>query len=137
MRRNTSTSISNIHLGLLIIRMGLGISFIAHGAPKLMGGPERWEQLGGSMKNLGITFLPAFWGFMGGFAECIGGLCLVLGILWVPALVLLIFTMLVATVVHISGGDGFSRISHPLEAGIVFIGLLITGPGKHRISKKL
>lgn len=136
MRRNNSST-NNIHVGLLIIRIGLGVSFIAHGAPKLMGGPERWEQLGGAMKNLGITFLPAFWGFMGGFAECIGGLCLVLGILWVPALLLLIFTMFVAMMVHISGGDSFGRISHPLEAGIVFLGLLCTGPGKYRISKKL
>ena len=136
MRRNTSST-TNIHLGLLIIRIGLGASFIAHGAPKLMGGPERWEQLGGAMKNLGITFLPAFWGFMGGFAECVGGICLILGILWVPAMLLLIFTMLVAMLQHMSNGDSFSRISHALEAGIVFIGLLITGPGKNRISKKL
>jgi putative oxidoreductase len=136
MRRNISST-KNVHLGLLIMRIGLGASFIAHGLPKLMGGPERWERVGGAMKNLGITFLPAFWGFMGGFAECVGGLCLILGILWVPALLLLIFTMLVAMVSHISNGDSFGRISHPLEMGIVFIGLLLTGPGKHRISKKL
>lgn len=137
MRRTTTASTKNIHLGLLIIRIGLGASFIAHGLPKLMGGPERWEKLGGTMENFGITFLPAFWGFMGGFAECVGGLCLMLGIFWIPILLLLVFTMVVATVQHISKGDGFSRISHPLEVGIVFIALLITGPGKHRISKKL
>ncbi|MEM8965779.1 MAG: DoxX family protein [Bacteroidota bacterium] len=137
MRRSSTTSSKNFHLGLLIIRIGLGISFIAHGLPKLMGGPERWEKLGGTMENLGITFLPAFWGFMGGFAECVGGLCLMLGILWVPALLLLIATMIVATAMHIGNSDSYGRISHPLEAGIVFIALLVTGPGKHRISKKL
>ena len=137
MRRSSTTSSKNFHLGLLIIRIGLGISYIAHGLPKLMGGPERWEKLGGTMENLGITFLPAFWGFMGGFAECVGGLCLMLGILWVPALLLLIATMIVATAMHIGTSDSYGRISHPLEAGIVFIALLVTGPGKHRISKKL
>jgi len=137
MRRTTASSTKNVHLGLLIIRLGLGATFIGHGLPKLLGGPERWESLGKAMENLGITFLPTFWGFMAGFAECIGGLCLMLGILWVPVLLLLIFTMIVATVNHISSGDGFSRISHSLEVGIVFIALLITGPGKHRISKKL
>lgn len=137
MRRTTTASTKNIHLGLLIIRIGLGASFIAHGLPKLMGGPERWEKLGGTMENLGITFLPAFWGFMGGFAECVGGLCLMLGIFWIPILLLLIFTMIVATIQHISNGDSYGRISHPLEVGIVFIALFITGPGKHRISKKL
>lgn len=136
MRRQTAST-KNFHLALLIIRVGLGISFIAHGLPKLLGGPERWEKLGGSMENLGVTFLPTVWGFMGGFAECVGGLCLILGILWVPALLLLIATMIVATAMHISNGDSYGRISHPLEVGIVFIALLITGPGKHRISKKL
>lgn len=134
MQRSSST---NLHLGLLVIRVGLGSTFIAHGLPKLTGGPERWAGVGKAMENLGITFLPAFWGFMGGFAECVGGLCLILGILWVPALLLLTFTMLVAMVSHISSGDSFSRISHPLEAGVVFIGLLLIGPGKYRVSKKL
>ncbi len=137
MRRSGTIATKNFPLGLLIIRIGLGISFIAHGLPKLLGGPERWEKLGGSMENLGITFLPAVWGFMGGFAECVGGLCLILGIFWIPALLLLIFTMIVATAMHIGNGDSYSRISHPLEVGIVFVALLITGPGKHRISKKL
>ncbi|WKN46246.1 DoxX family protein [Tunicatimonas pelagia] len=137
MLRTSTSSTNNVHLGLLILRLGMGVSFIAHGVPKLMDGPERWEQLGGTMANLGITFLPTIWGFMGSFAECVGGLCLVLGILWVPALLLLTFTMIVATAMHISNGDSYSGISHPLEAGIVFIGLLVTGPGKHRVSKKL
>ncbi|MEM9831891.1 MAG: DoxX family protein [Bacteroidota bacterium] len=137
MRRLTASSTRNLHLGLLIIRIGFGVSFIVHGLPKLMGGVERWEKLGGTMENLGITFLPAFWGFMASFAECVGGFCLILGILWVPALLLLIATMVVAAVMHISNGDGYGSISHSLESGIVFIALLVTGPGKHRISKKL
>ncbi|MEM6842930.1 MAG: DoxX family protein [Bacteroidota bacterium] len=137
MRRLTASSTRNLHLGLLIIRIGFGVSFIVHGLPKLMGGVERWEKLGGTMENLGITFLPAFWGFMASFAECVGGLCLILGILWVPALLLLIATMVVAAVMHISNGDGYGSTSHSLESGIVFIALLVTGPGKHRISKKL
>ena len=107
-----------------------------HGAPKLMGGPEHWEQLGGSMANLGITFLPAFWGFMGGFSEFVGGLCLVLGIFWVPACLLLIMTMIVAAVMHISQGDPFPRYSHPVEAAILFTSLIFIGAGRYRLSKK-
>ena len=29
-------------LGLLVMRVGLGLSFMAHGWPKLVGGPETW-----------------------------------------------------------------------------------------------
>ncbi len=127
----------NLSLGLLILRIGIGSMFMLHGAPKLLGGPERWEQLGGSMANLGITFLPAFWGFMGGFAEFVGGLCLVLGIFWVPACLLLIMTMIVAAVMHLSQGDPFPRYSHAVESAILFISLIFIGAGQYRLSKKL
>ena len=127
----------NLNLGLLILRVGIGIMFMLHGAPKLMGGPETWEQLGGSMENLGITFLPAFWGFMGGFAEFVGGLCLVLGIFWIPACFLLILTMIVAAIMHLSQGDGFARYSHAVESAILFISLIFIGAGQYRLSKRL
>ena len=127
----------NLSLGLLILRIGIGSMFMLHGAPKLMGGPERWEQLGESMANLGITFLPGFWGFMGGFAEFVGGLCLVLGIFWVPACLLLVMTMIVATVTHLSQGDPFPRYSHAVESAILFISLIFIGAGHYRLSKKL
>ena len=71
--------------GLLILRIGLGIMFILHGLPKMMGGPEQWAGLGMAMGNLGITFAPAFWGFMAAFAELVGGICLLLGIMLRPA----------------------------------------------------
>ena len=59
----------NLPLGLLILRIGIGIMFMLHGAPKLLGGPEQWEKQGRVMQNLGIDFLPAFWGFMAGFSD--------------------------------------------------------------------
>ena len=111
--------------------------FIAHGAPKLLGGPERWERIGSNMKYLGIEFLPAFWGFMAGFAEAVGGLCLILGIFYIPACILLTITMIVATVRHLATGDGVMGASHAIEAGILFFSLIFIGPGKYRISRKI
>lgn len=40
--------------GLLILRIGIGGMFIFHGAPKMFGGPERWEGIGGAMASVGI-----------------------------------------------------------------------------------
>ena len=51
-------------LGLLLIRVGLGIIFIYHGLPKLIAGPIRWEKLGNAAGAVGIHFLPTFWGLM-------------------------------------------------------------------------
>ena len=81
-------------LGLLIIRLGLGIMFIMHGYPKLTGGPEMWEKIGGAMGNVGINFLPVFWGFLAAFAEAVGGLLFALGLLFRPTAFALAFTML-------------------------------------------
>lgn len=125
----------NFNLGLLIIRVGIGIMFMIHGAPKLFSGPERWERIGTSMGALGIDFAPAFWGFIAGFAEFFGGLCLILGIFWIPACILLFCTMLVAMMSHIVNEDGFAKISHPIEAAILFLGLIFTGAGRYKIGK--
>ncbi|MCZ4243279.1 DoxX family protein [Pedobacter punctiformis] len=122
--------------GLLLIRLGLGIMFIIHGFPKLAGGIKGWEGLGGSMKLIGIDFLPVFWGFMAAATETFGGFLLIVGLFFRPACLLLIFTMIIAALVHFSKGDGVSGASHAIELGIVFIGLIFIGPGKYSADKK-
>ncbi|GAA4439946.1 hypothetical protein GCM10023188_36620 [Pontibacter saemangeumensis] len=123
--------------GLLLLRIGIGIAFILHGWPKLAGGVAYWEQVGKAMEVVGITFAPAFWGFMAGFAETVGGLSLLLGLLWRPACLLLLLTMLIATAGHLKGGDTFNDYSHALEAAILFFALLFIGPGKYSLDSKL
>lgn len=123
--------------GLLILRIGLGCMFLFHGLPKLFGGPERWEGIGGAMANLGITFLPAFWGFMAAISESLGGICLILGIFVRPACMLLTITMLIAAIFHLGRGDGLKGAAHAIEVGIVFLSLILIGPGKHSLDAKL
>ena len=122
--------------GLLLIRIGLGVMFIIHGFPKLAGGPNGWIDLGGSMKVIGIDFLPIFWGFMAAVAEGVGGLLLVLGLFFRPANAMLVFTMIIAALVHFGKGDGLSGASHAIELGFVFLGLIFIGPGKYSVDKK-
>ncbi|MCI0572029.1 MAG: DoxX family protein [Myxococcaceae bacterium] len=124
----------NADLGLLMMRVGLGLAFLfVHGAPKLMGGPERWAKLGGALGNFGIDFAPTFWGLLAAVSEFGGALCLLTGVLFRPALAGLIVTMAVATSVHLARGEGFGGASHALEVGIAFIGLFLTGPGRYRL----
>lgn len=118
-------------LGLLLLRVGLGIVFLMHGIPKIMGGPEKWQGLGGAMGMLGITFAPVFWGFMAALSEALGGALLILGIFFRPACLFLAITMAVALNMHIGRGDTFAVYSHALEDGIVFLCLILIGPGKY------
>ena len=117
-------------LGLLFLRIGLGIAFLIHGVPKLMGGPEKWMALGGAVGLLGIKFAPAFWGLMAALSEAVGGALLMLGIFFRPACLFLAVTMAVAMNMHISKGDPFPVFSHALEDGIVFLSLILIGPGR-------
>jgi putative oxidoreductase len=121
------------HLGLLLMRIGLGITFICHGFPKLAGGPEGWAGLGGAMGNWGITFAPTFWGFIGSMAEFGGGILLLIGLFFRPVCILLVLTMATATLVHLKNGDPFSTLSHALEMAIVFFSLFFIGPGRYSL----
>jgi putative oxidoreductase len=123
-------------LGLLILRVGLGVMFMTHGVPKLMGGVPMWTGIGGAMANLGITSVPAVWGFLAACAEAVGGACLVLGLAFRPACIAMAFTMGVATLFHLNKGDGLGVASHAIELGIVFLSLILIGPGKYSVDKK-
>lgn len=121
-------------VGLLLVRVGLGVSFLFHGWPKIISGPERWEGLAASS---GITVFPAFFGFMGAFSEFFGGILLIVGLLFRPATALLAITMAVAFLSHLQAGDGFGTFSHAMELGIVFLGLFLIGPGRYSIDYRL
>lgn len=110
--------------------------FIGHGLPKMMAGSETWGQIGGAMANIGINFLPEFWGFMAAFSELFGGIFLLLGLLFRPANALLAFTMLIAAVMHFKSGDGFGGWAHPIESAILFISLIFIGPGIYSLDEK-
>ncbi|PST84993.1 DoxX family protein [Pedobacter yulinensis] len=122
--------------GLLLLRAGIGIMFMVHGLPKLMGGPEMWAQVGGAMKVVGIDFAPTFWGLLAAIAEGIGGFLLLIGLFFRPAAIALAFTMIIAAAMHLSNGDGMNGASHAIESAIVFIGLIFIGPGKYSVDKK-
>lgn len=124
-------------LGLLLLRLGLGVMFVVHGYPKLMGGPATWTALGGEMRHLGLGFAPTFWGLAAAVAETIGGQLLALGLLFRWACAALLLTMIVATVSHLAAGEGFDGYAHAVESGIVFLGLLFVGPGKYSVDQQV
>jgi putative oxidoreductase len=122
--------------GLLLLRVGIGLMFIIHGFPKLASGPNGWTSLGGSMNVIGIDFLPIFWGFMAAITETFGGFLLIVGLFYRPALILLVFTMVIATMVQFSKGESLKGASQAIEMGILFFSLIFIGPGKYSVDKK-
>jgi putative oxidoreductase len=142
MRGLLSTAPIHRDLGLLVLRVIVGISMaVHHGWGKMTGGMEAWERVGGGMASFGITFAPAMWGFLASFAEFGGSLLLVLGVLFRPAAAMLAFTMLVAMAVHLgmpadNPNSGWSGASHAMELLAVYVALLLTGPGRFALLRR-
>jgi len=122
--------------GLLVLRVGMGVMFIFHGWPMLIGGPEVWQKTGAAMAYTGIKAVPVLWGFMAAFSEFFGGIAVILGLFFRPACMLLAVTMAVAASMHIGKGEGLKAASHAIEAGIVFLSLIFIGPGTYSFGKK-
>ena len=122
-----------VNTGLFLLRLGVGIVFIMHGWPKISGGPDTWAKIGNSTGDIGIHFLPVFWGFMAALAEFGGAILLILGVFFRLACVLMLITMLVAIMHHVSQTQDYL---HPLLAAIVFVGMFFTGTGKYKMIMK-
>ena len=133
MRRifSTSFSPSNIHTALLLLRVVVAAFMLTHGLPKLMnmmsGNSKFGDPLGlGKDLSLGLTV----------FAEFVCAILLMLGLATRLALIPLIITMLVAAFVA-HADDPFGKKEMALLYLVVFITLLITGPGKYSIDNAL
>lgn len=121
-----------VDMGLLVLRLGFGLGFFYfHGWAKLSGGPERWAGVGGAVEHLGIGFGHTFFGFLGAFAESIGGLMIATGFLFRPAALLIAGTMFVAWVMHVTTGNGTP--AHAFKNMWVALGLALIGPGRYSV----
>jgi len=142
LRRLFSSDAISVDFGLLVARVGIGLSMLLfHGWGKITGGPETWARVGGNMENLGITVYPVVWGFLAAFAESVCSSLLILGVLFRPAAFLLAFTMMVAATRHLSlpadsPASGWSGASHALEIMSIAICFLFTGPGRFSLTPR-
>lgn len=127
-------------LGILILRLGLGVMFFAHGLQIGLGkfggpGPEGFAKF-----ISGMGFAPAlFWAYLAGYSILIGGALLIAGICVRLACIPLIIFILVASKVHLSKGfflgNGGYEYTFVIFMGLV--ALMLLGSGKFSIFNKL
>ncbi len=124
----------NRDIGILFIRLGIGLAFVfVYGEAKMFAGPDLWTKLGGAMSNLGITFAPAFWGFLSASAEFIGGILFTIGLFTRPVAFVMAFNMIVAMTMHFSMHDQWSKVIIPIQLFSVFIAIIFLGAGKYSL----
>lgn len=123
-----------IELGLLIIRLLIGLSFAAHGSQKVFGwfGGYGPKGTGGFFDSIGIKLMAV----LAGLAEIAGGLLFAAG-LWTPlGAALIALTMLVAIIkVHAKNGywvtsNGYEYI---LTLIAIAVGVALIGAGEYSL----
>lgn len=124
-------------LGLLIIRLVVGLTFAAHGAQKLFGwfGGGGLEGTGAFFETFGLKPGKPL-ALMAGLGEFFGGLLFALGLLTPLAALLMIATMIVA-IITVAGKNGFWAQNGGSEYNVTIIavalGIALTGPGTYSL----
>mgnify|MGYP001309548715 CR=1 FL=1 len=127
----------SIALGLLIIRLVVGLSFMAHGAQKLFGwfGGYGPKGTGGWMESMGMK-PGVVMAVMAGLMELMGGLLLASGLFNVIGAVLIVATMLGA-IVKVHGPNGYWATANGYEYNVLLIavavGLALIGAGDYSL----
>ncbi|WP_205174220.1 DoxX family protein [Bacillus pakistanensis] len=128
-------------LGLLIIRVVVGLTFAAHGTQKLFGwfGGHGLQGTGGFFESIGIKPGRTM-ALMAGMSELVAGLLLALGLLTPIAALLFVVTMLVAMVkVHFP--NGYWATSNGYEYNllliVVAVGIALIGAGSYSLDSIL
>ena len=128
-----------LDIGLLIIRLVIGLLFIGHGAQKLFGwfGGYGLKGTGGWFESIGMK--PGVtMALLAGLAELIGGLLFALGLFTPIAGILIALTMVMAIMkVHAPNGlwSTANGYEYNLTLLVVAIGIALTGPGQYALDK--
>ena len=132
----------NNDLGLLILRVSLGIVFLAHGWLKVFTfGLDRGYQVFEAHTIWHINLIPGWFIYPAAAIEWIGGIMLILGVRTQWALPLLAGVAFGAGAVHFENGWNYtSKPDGGWEYGIFLficcVALWLTGPGKLRLGNK-
>ena len=123
-----------ISLGLLVIRLVVGLSFAAHGLQKVgLFGGSGLAKFGQVLESTGVKpgYLMAI---LAAFGEIAGGLLFAAGVFVPFAAFLIVVTMIVA-IVTVHGKNGFWLTKNGCEYNLVLIaiaiGVALTGPGEY------
>ncbi len=123
----------------LVVRVIAGVIMAAHGWQKLQGGPANF---GAALANLGVP-LPVFFGYVVTFAELIGGILLIVGLLSrLAALVLTIDLVVAILLVKVNVGllsPQGGRVGAELDLALIagFLVILLAGPGRLSVDHAL
>ncbi|MBM4763590.1 DoxX family protein [Bacillus sp. B15-48] len=126
-----------VDIGLLLIRIVIGVLFIGHGAQKLFGwfGGYGIKGTGGWFESIGVK-PGATMAVLAGLTELIGGILFALGFL-TPLAGLMIAGTMVMAIVKVHAPNGLWSTANGYEYNLtllaVAIGIALIGPGQYAL----
>ncbi len=119
--------------GLLILRVSLGCFLVYLSGPALLGGAAKWTQFAAPLRHFGIHSHLQWWGFAGALAQTVGGVLVIVGLLFRIGLILILVRLVVYTIAVWRIGS--LPVYASLELCIILLSLLFIGPGKFSVDK--
>jgi len=129
-----------IDIAVLILRLAVGVIFVAHGMQKLFGafGGGGIDGLAKLLENIGLA-APVFWAWVAAIAEGAGGLFLLLGVVPRISAGMILIVMTVA-IVKVHGSNGFflrdGGFEYPFLILMNCATLMLIGSGKFSLFNK-
>lgn len=127
-----------VSLGLLIIRLVIGLTFVGHGAQKLFGwfGGVGPNETGKWLESIGIKPAGTIWAIVAGVFELVGGLLFTVG--WLtPVGAALITIIMIDAILTVHGRNGYWITNGGYEYNLVLIavvlGVAFVGPGRYSL----
>lgn len=130
----------NVDLGLLLLRLIIGVVFMFHGSQKLFGAFEGSgiDGFAGYLGSLGLP-APELQAYAAAGAEFFGGLAVLLGLFTRLAAIPLTITMLVASFVAHAGKFSAQAggMEYSLTLAVVCAALIAAGAGRYSLDNRL
>ncbi len=124
-----------INFGILVLRLGLGMSMAYHGYLKFLSGAAGLYKVGAMLGALGLPGYFEFFGAMAAICEFLGGILVVFGLFTRLGAFLLAGVLFTATILHLDAV--FFSWDYPSQMAFAALAIFFMGGGRYSIDHSL
>ena len=124
-----------INFGILVLRLGLGMSMAYHGYLKFLSGAAGLYKVGAMLGALGLPGYFEFFGAMAAICEFLGGILVVFGLFTRLGAFLLAGVLFTATILHLDAV--FFSCDYPSQMAFAALAIFFMGGGRYSIDHSL